>query len=70
MERVTYEYPLPPGQIAQVPVEPRSAARLLDARGGGLAHHHVADLPGLLTPGDVLVVNDSRVLPARLRLHK
>lgn len=65
-------YELPQEAIAQTPVEPRHAARLLVDRG---AHHppehrRVADLPELLRPGDVLVLNDSRVLPARLRLCK
>jgi S-adenosylmethionine:tRNA ribosyltransferase-isomerase len=70
VDREAYEYQLPAGQIAQVPIEPRSAARLLDATGGAVVHRHVVDLPVLLGPGDLLVVNDSRVLPARLRLHK
>ena len=56
------------------PVEPRSAARLLVGPGPGRqrapVHATVADLPGLLRPGDVLVVNDTRVLPARLDLVK
>ena len=67
-----HDYDLPEAAIAQEPVEPRESARLLDATdpAGGLAHRHVRDLPGLLGPGDVVVVNDSRVLPARLRLHK
>jgi S-adenosylmethionine:tRNA ribosyltransferase-isomerase len=69
-----YDYGLPESAIAQEPVEPRSAARLLI--GPGLSdvpwprHASVADLPGLLGPGDVLVVNDTRVLAARLSLVK
>jgi S-adenosylmethionine:tRNA ribosyltransferase-isomerase len=65
-------YDLPETAIAQRPIEPRDAARLLDATdpGGQLVHRHVSDLPGLLGPGDVLVVNTSRVFPARLRLFK
>jgi S-adenosylmethionine:tRNA ribosyltransferase-isomerase len=70
MERDDYGYVLPNGQIAQIPLEDRAQARLLDARGPTVAHRHIADLPGLLEPGDLLVVNDSRVLPARLRLQK
>jgi S-adenosylmethionine:tRNA ribosyltransferase-isomerase len=70
VEREEYGYLLPDEQIAQMPTEPRSAARLLDARGAGVVHRTVADVPNLLGPGDLLVVNDSRVLPARLRLHK
>jgi S-adenosylmethionine:tRNA ribosyltransferase-isomerase len=70
VDREAYEYELPAGQIAQVPIEPRSAARLLDATGGGPVHRQVVDLPALVGAGDLLVVNDSRVLPARLHLHK
>jgi S-adenosylmethionine:tRNA ribosyltransferase-isomerase len=69
-----YDYGLPENAIAQHPVEPRSAARLLIGPGltndGGVGHATVADLPTLLRPGDVMVVNDTRVLPARLALHK
>jgi S-adenosylmethionine:tRNA ribosyltransferase-isomerase len=58
--------------VAQVPVEPRDSARLLVATdpSGRVAHRHVADLPDLLRPGDVMVVNETRVLPARLALRK
>jgi len=66
------DYELPATAIAQRPVEPRDAARLLVDRGPASppAHHVVADLPGLLAPGDLLVVNDTRVRRARLRLRK
>ncbi len=62
------DYDLPPAAIAQVPVQPRDRARLLVDRGVGkpLQHRRVADLPGLLREGDLLVVNDTRVLPARV----
>jgi S-adenosylmethionine:tRNA ribosyltransferase-isomerase len=62
------DYPLPPEAIAQHPVEPRDAARLLVDRGPDRVpeHRHVHDLPDLLHEGDVVVVNDTRVLPARL----
>jgi S-adenosylmethionine:tRNA ribosyltransferase-isomerase len=65
-------YDLPEHAIAQRPVEPRDAARLLVDRGPSTAaeHHHVRDLPKLLQYGDLLVVNDTRVLPARLGLHR
>jgi S-adenosylmethionine:tRNA ribosyltransferase-isomerase len=65
-------YDLPPEAIAQVPAEPRDAARLLVDRGSGVApdHWRVADLPRLIRPGDLLVLNETRVLPARLRLVK
>jgi S-adenosylmethionine:tRNA ribosyltransferase-isomerase len=68
----SFEYDLPPDAIAQTPAEPRDAARLLVATdpGGAVEHRTVADLPDLLQPGDVLVVNHTRVLPARLLLHK
>jgi S-adenosylmethionine:tRNA ribosyltransferase-isomerase len=67
-----FDYDLPDASIAQEPVEPRSAARLLVATdpAGGVEHRRVADLPELLDPGDLLVVNETRVLPARLSLHK
>jgi S-adenosylmethionine:tRNA ribosyltransferase-isomerase len=67
-----FDYPLPDAAIAQVPVEPRDAARLLVDRGPTAppADHLVSDLPGLLRQGDLLVLNDTRVLPARLHLRK
>jgi S-adenosylmethionine:tRNA ribosyltransferase-isomerase len=66
----TPDYHLPEEAIAQVPVEPRDAARLLVAIGTEVSHQRVADLPLLLEEGDVLVVNSSRVVPARLQLQK
>jgi S-adenosylmethionine:tRNA ribosyltransferase-isomerase len=67
-----FDYELPPRAIAQTPATPRESARLLVAvdPGGAVAHRRVADLPDLLEPGDLLVVNDTRVLPARLHLRK
>lgn len=66
-----YTYDLPQEAIAQEPREPRSAARMLVSLAPGTVEHRtVADLPGLLGPGDVVVVNETRVLPARLRLAK
>ncbi|MBN1179016.1 MAG: tRNA preQ1(34) S-adenosylmethionine ribosyltransferase-isomerase QueA [Anaerolineae bacterium] len=72
MNTADYEYDLPPELIAQTPVEPRDASRLmvLDRAGGTLSHHHFRDLPGFLRPGDLLVHNDSRVIPARLFARK
>jgi S-adenosylmethionine:tRNA ribosyltransferase-isomerase len=66
------DYHLPAEAIAQVPAEPRDSARLLDALdpSGRLWHRHVRDLPDLTRPGDVVVVNDTRVMPARLLLSK
>ncbi len=67
-----FTYPLPTDRIAQEPLEPRSAARLLvsTAPTGAVDHRTVADLPELLARGDLLVVNETRVLPARLHLQK
>ena len=72
MDPADFDYDLPESAIAQTPVEPRDRARLLVDRGQGQPPEHrtVADLPALVRPGDVLVVNTSRVLPARLRLRK
>lgn len=63
-----YDYLLPRDLIAQEPVERRDAARLLllDRSTGATAHHLARDLPDLLSPGDVIIVNRSRVLPSRL----
>lgn len=63
-----YDYDLPPELIAQEPLAERAAARLLvvDRRTGRLTHRHVRDLPELLVPGDLVVVNDTKVVPARL----
>jgi S-adenosylmethionine:tRNA ribosyltransferase-isomerase len=67
-----FDYGLPASAIAQTPVEPRDAARLLVDRGPGRTpdHRQVHDLPDLLRPGDLVVVNETRVIPARLRLHR
>ncbi|MEP7047914.1 MAG: tRNA preQ1(34) S-adenosylmethionine ribosyltransferase-isomerase QueA [Ilumatobacteraceae bacterium] len=66
-----FDYELPVERIAQVPIEPRDSARLLVDRGSAdPAHMHVHDLPALLREGDLLVVNDTKVIPARLRLHR
>ena len=63
-----YDYDLPHELVAQEPLADRAAARLLHVHraDGSLAHRHVRDLPELLRPGDLLVVNDTRVVPARL----
>src|SRR5579884_1052885 len=62
------DYDLPPELIAQHPAERRDGSRLLHLRRGGdvLGHHLFRDLPDLLAAGDLLVLNDTRVLPARL----
>jgi S-adenosylmethionine:tRNA ribosyltransferase-isomerase len=63
-----YDYPLPPDRIAQHPAPNRDQARLMvmDRRSGTLCHHHFNDLPALLTPRDLVVVNNTRVVPVRL----
>src|SRR3954470_16073954 len=62
-----FDFPLPPERIALRPARPRDAARLLVVRPGGtLEDRVVRDLPELLQPGDQLVVNDTRVIPASL----
>ncbi len=61
-----FDFELPRALIADRPVSPRDAARLLRVAEGGLADLTVADLPRLLRPGDVMVFNDTRVIPARL----
>ena len=70
-----YDYELPPPKIAQAPVEPRDSARLLidQGRSNGrsrIDHRRVFDLPNFLRSGDLLVVNDTRVIPGRLRLQR
>lgn len=63
-----FDYDLPADRIAQVPAEPRDSARLLVDRGRTWDHRRVSDLPEYLRPGDLVVVNDTKVLPARLDL--
>ncbi|HCB37184.1 MAG TPA: tRNA preQ1(34) S-adenosylmethionine ribosyltransferase-isomerase QueA, partial [Acidimicrobiaceae bacterium] len=67
-----FDYDLAPHAIAQTPAEPRDSARLLvDLDDESEPQHRlVSDLPELLGPGDLLVVNTTRVIPARLRLEK
>lgn len=61
-----FDFELPQDLIAQRPVSPRDAARLLDVAPEGLRDRGVRDLPGLLRKGDLLVFNDTKVIPARL----
>lgn len=63
-----FDYHLPPELIAQTPIEPRDASRLLvlNRATGTLAHHHFRDIGEYLRPGDLLIANQSRVIPARL----
>ncbi len=66
MKLADFDYDLPEALIATRPVRPRSAARLLVAQGGDITDAVVGDLPGWLRAGDRLVLNDTRVIPARL----
>src|ERR1700724_142303 len=61
-----FDFALPEELIAQRPVSPRDSARLLDVAVDGLHDRTVRDLPALLQPGDLLVFNDTKVIPARL----
>lgn len=68
MKTSDFDYALPPELIAQTPAERRDASRLmyLNRRTGDVSHHRFYELPEFLRPGDCLILNDSRVLPARL----
>ena len=72
MRRTDFHYELPPGLIAQHPLPERSASRLLclDGNTGALTDRGFRELPGLLEEGDLLVFNDTRVVPARLHGRK
>ena len=72
MKTSDFYYDLPPELIAQTPIPERDHSRLLclDRKTGELQHRFFYDLPSLLRPGDCLVINDSRVLPARLLGHR
>jgi S-adenosylmethionine:tRNA ribosyltransferase-isomerase len=75
VELSDFDYDLPQDRIAQVPVEPRDHARIIIDQGRRnqqaiMAHRQVFDLPEYLQPGDLLVVNDTRVIPGRLRLNR
>ena len=68
MKTSDFNYELPKELIAQTPLEKRDTSRLmtLDRKTGAWEHHHFYELPDFLEPGDCLILNDSRVLPARL----
>jgi S-adenosylmethionine:tRNA ribosyltransferase-isomerase len=72
METSAFDFHLPEALIAQEPVEPRDRSRLMVVRreSGTIEHHVFAELPDLLARGDVLVRNNSRVVPARLVGHR
>lgn len=68
MRTSDFDYLLPPERIAQIPIEPRDASRLmtLDRKIGIIEHHHFSDILNYLRTGDLMVFNQSRVIPARL----
>ena len=66
MKLSDFDYELPPEAIAVEPARPRDSARLLDLQGSVIHDRVIRDLPSLLQPGDLLVVNNTRVIPARL----
>lgn len=68
MKTNAFSYQLPDALIAQTPIEPRDASRMmcLSRSTGAILHRHFYQLPDFLNPGDLLIVNNSRVLPARL----
>ena len=66
MKLSDFDFDLPEGLIATRPARPRSSARLLLAEGDAIRDRHVFDLPSILRPGDRLILNDTKVIPARL----
>ena len=70
MKTSDFDFYLPEELIAQTPLERRDTSRLLDKQTGETTHRHFYELPQLLRPGDCLVLNNSRVLPARLIGHR
>lgn len=72
MRMSDFAYALPPELIAQTPIEPRDASRLLvvERASGALTHRHFRDVGEYLRPGDLLIANHSRVIPARLLGHR
>lgn len=72
MKLVDFDFELPPELIAQYPQKPRSASRLLNfsRQTNEIQHQEIRNLPDILSPGDLLVFNDTKVIPARLYGHK
>ena len=70
MRLADFDFDLPPDRIAQHPARPRDAARLLHVTRDALVDRMVRDLPALLRPGDVLVANDTRVIPGQLAARR
>src|SRR3954462_1333718 len=65
-----FDFDLPQDRIALRPARPRDSARLLLVEGGEISDRQVLDLPALLQPSDVLVFNDTKVIPAQLEGHR
>ena len=65
-----FDFDLPPDRIAHQPANPRDSAKMLRVTATGLIDAHVRDLPSLLRPHDILVVNDTKVIPAQLTAHR
>ena len=65
-----FDFPLPPERIAHAPARPRESARLLEVGRDGMRDRTVRELPGLLRRGDLLVANDTRVIPAQLAARR
>lgn len=70
MQTADFDFHLPPDRIAQHPANPRDSARLLHVAGDGLNDRGVRDLPAMLRAGDLLVANDTRVIPAQLAARR
>src|SRR5437764_8810176 len=66
MRVADFDFDLPSERIALRPARPRDSSRLLEVRGSAISDHQMLDLPQLLEPGDVLVFNDTKVIPAQL----
>ena len=68
MKKSDFYYDLPEERIAQIPLEQRDHSRMMcvDRQSGKVEHRHFYDIVDLLNPGDLLVMNNSKVLPARL----
>ena len=69
MSLAEFDFILPPESIAQHPARPRDSARLLHI-GAALTDRHIRDLPAVLRPGDILVGNDTKVIPAQLSARR
>ena len=70
MQASDFDFDLPPDRIAHHPARPRESARLLHVASAGLQDRNVSDLVALLRPGDLLVANDTRVIPAQLSARR